>query len=180
MPCRGFSSKNGIVHRDGSRLGASQQPKRIVSPEERPRLNSTDVEGGIKEDELRSKNVGVEEPDFDESVDEDDAFIVASWMEDLSNVLPNGQGDYEKIDDKCFDYITQATLAGLDETTTDNPPEQRPDSLLALPESNVVSFPQEDWRYLSKVNFFRSDNFSLHWMLFNAVELPSVLSIYGQ
>ena len=78
MPRRGSSSKNGIGHRDGSRLGASQQPNRIVSPEERPRLNSTDVEGGIKEDELRRKNVGVEEPDFEKSVDEYDAFIVAS------------------------------------------------------------------------------------------------------
>ena len=101
-------------------------------------------------------------------------------MEALSNVLPDEQGDYDEIKDGCFDYITQATLSGLAETTTDDPPEQRPEILLALPESNVVSFPQEDGRYLSKVNFFRSDNFSLHWMLFNAVELPSVLSIYGQ
>ena len=55
MPRRGASSKNGIGHRDGSRLDASQQPNRIVSPEERPRLNSTDVEGVIKEDESRRK-----------------------------------------------------------------------------------------------------------------------------
>ena len=45
------------------------------------------------------KNVGVEEPDFDESVDEDDAFIVASWMEALPNVLPDEQGDYDEIED---------------------------------------------------------------------------------
>ena len=101
-------------------------------------------------------------------------------MEALSNVLPDEQGDYDKIEDGCFDYITQATLAGLAETTTDDPPEQRPESLLALSEANVASFPQEDGRYFSKLKFFRSDKFSLNWMLFNAVELPLVLDIYGQ
>ena len=101
-------------------------------------------------------------------------------MEALSNVLPDEQGDYDEIEDGCFDYITQATLAGLAETTTDDPPEQRPEILLALPEANVASFPQEDGRYLSKLKNVRSDKFSLHWMLFNAVELPSMLSIYGQ
>ena len=159
MPGRGSSSKNGIGQRDGNRLGASQHPNRIVSPEESPRLNSTDVEGGIEEDELRSKHVGVEEPDFDEIVDEDDAFIVASWMEALSNVLPDEQGDYDEIEDGCFDYITQATLAGLAETTTDDPPEQRTESLLARPEANVASFPQEDGRYLPNSKMFAVTSF---------------------
>ena len=154
MPCRGSSSKNGIGNRDGSRMVASQQPNRIVSPEERPRLNSTYVEGGIKEDESRSKNVGVEEPYYEESVDEDDAFIVSFWMDALSNVLPDEQGDYDEIDGGCFDYINHATLAGLSEKTTDDPPEQRPESLLALPEANMASFPQEYGHYLSKLNFF--------------------------
>ena len=72
---------------------------------------------------MRSKIFLVDEPDFDESADEDDAFIVASWMEYLYNVLPDEQGDYDDIEDGCFNYITQATLVGLDETTTDNPPE---------------------------------------------------------
>ena len=180
MPRRGSSSKNGIGHRDGSRLGASQQPNRIVSPEERPRLNSTDVEGGIEEDELRSKHVGVEEPDFDESADEDYPFIVASCMESLSNVFTDEQGDYDEIKDGCFDYITQATLSGLADTTTDDPPEQRPESLLALPEANMASFPQEYGHYLSKLNFFCIDKFSLHWMLFNTVELPSIIIINRQ
>ena len=145
-----------------------------------PPSTSVEFSLGISSGDTILFAVGVEEPDFDESVDEDDAFIVASWMEALPNVLPDEQGDYDEIDDGCFDYITQATLAGLDETTTYEPPEQRPEILLALPEANVASFPQEDGRYLSKLKNVRSDKFSLHWMLFNAVELPSILSIYGQ
>ena len=102
-------------------------------------------------------------------------------MEALSNVLPDEQGDYDEIEDGCFDYITQATLSGLAETTTDDPPEQRPESLLALPEANVASFPQEDGRYLSNLKKnVRSDKFLLHWMLFNAVDLTSMLITYGQ
>ena len=101
-------------------------------------------------------------------------------MEALSNVLPDEQGDYDEIEDGCFDYIAQVTLAGLAETTTDDPQEQRPESLLALPEADVASFPQEDGRYLYKLKKIRCDKFPLHWMLFNTVELPSIIIINRQ
>lgn len=184
MPRRDASKSAGIGRRDGSRLGVSQQPNRIVSPEERPVKesaaagNNDEADRSDSEDESGIGNRGVEEPDGDGSADEDAAFVVTSWLDALSNVLPEEDADYDN--DVSFDYITEATLAGMvGGATTDDPPEKRPANLPALPADNVAAFPQEDKRYLSRLKNVRSDKFSLHWMLFNDVELPSMLSVYG-
>ena len=160
--------------RAGSRRGATQQPNRIISQKERKRVVFTNDDSTGMEQQDGEQEEGV---DGDEVLDDEESGpVVITWMEILNRALPNEPESDDGEDE--FDHELAATLAGM-EDDDEFPPEKRNDNLPPLPTENARRYPQESHHYIRSLNNVRSDKFSLHWMLYNKVEISSMLSVYG-